>query len=67
MRNATPRNQGAAVSITTCERCDRFVDSDDDPECFVEIIEVGPDGEHKHDAVLCEPCREKTLVRHDDE
>lgn len=49
------------MSIVTCERCDRYIDSDFDVECFVEIIETGPDGEHKRDAVLCEVCRQKQL------
>jgi hypothetical protein len=37
------------MSMVMCERCDRMIDSDDDPDCFVE----------NPDAVLCEWCREE--------
>jgi hypothetical protein len=35
------------MSMIRCDRCERLIDSDDDPECFVE----------KTDEVLCEWCR----------
>lgn len=44
------------MSIVICRDCDRFVDSDDDPDCFVY------DGNYKrqqHEIVLCSPCRDK--------
>ncbi len=44
------------MSMVMCERCDRFIDSDDDPDCFVENPGLpGAMG----DEVLCEWCREK--------
>jgi hypothetical protein len=48
------------MSMIRCDRCSRLIDSDDDPECFVQVIDHGDDGATK-DAVLCEPCREKQL------
>ena len=48
------------MSMCVCYRCSAYIDSDDDPECFVQVLDYGDDGATK-DAVLCEPCREKQL------
>ena len=47
------------MSMIRCELCSRLIDSDDDPECFVEEFWTGTTPER--DGVLCEPCREKHL------
>lgn len=46
------------MSMVMCERCDRMIDSDDDPDCFVE--NPGLPGS-MGDQVLCEWCRETLL------
>jgi len=43
------------MSMVLCSRCDAFVDSDDDPECFVE---VGNMRRLHKTIVLCEACRD---------
>lgn len=46
------------MSMIRCEDCDRIIDSDDDPECFVEV------GNMRHlykTKILCEPCRERLI------
>ena len=43
------------MSMCTCERCDRMIDSDDDPDCFVE---VGNMRRLHSTIVLCEWCRD---------
>lgn len=42
------------MSMCTCEECGRFINSDDDPECFVEIGNMRR--LHKT-IILCESCR----------
>lgn len=42
------------MSIVICDRCDCWVDSDDDPECFIENPYDSRDT-----TILCEPCRER--------
>ncbi len=44
------------MSICVCEHCDRFIDSDDDPDCFVE---TGNMRRLHCTTVMCEPCRER--------
>lgn len=44
------------MSMVMCESCDRPIDSDDDPECFVEVGNMRRLHQTK---VLCEPCRER--------
>jgi hypothetical protein len=44
------------MSMILCESCDRLIDSDDDPDCFVE---VGNMRRMTSTMVLCEPCRER--------
>lgn len=43
------------MSMCTCERCGWLIDSDDDPECFVE---VGNMRRLHSTIILCEPCRD---------
>lgn len=42
------------MSMIRCERCDVLIDSDDDPDCFVEPDKLDP---RSH--VWCEACRDK--------
>ena len=44
------------MSIVICERCDAWVDSDNDPEVFVEI---GNMRRLHQTIVLCESCRDR--------
>lgn len=44
------------MSMVICEHCDRFVDSDDEPHCFVDQ----PDGSTE---VICENCQEAAYDR----
>ena len=37
----------AVMSMICCEKCDCFIDSDDDPDCFTDT-----------DEVLCDNCRQ---------
>jgi hypothetical protein len=44
------------MSIVICERCGAWIDSDFDPDCFVEIGNM----RRLHGTiVLCEPCRDR--------
>lgn len=43
--------------MCTCEQCDRFIDSDDEPGCFVDE----PDGST---SIICENCQEAAYMRH---
>jgi hypothetical protein len=36
------------MSMVRCDQCSRAIDSDDDPDCFIE-----------EDRVLCESCRDE--------
>ena len=55
------------MSMIRCDRCDRYIDSDDDPDCFVErpnytntAHPVNPAYAEKIEwDVLCEPCRDE--------
>lgn len=50
------------MSMIRCEQCERLIDSDDDPECFVENPGLpGAMG----DEVLCEWCREKRYLENE--
>ena len=44
------------MSMCVCESCDRYIDSDDDPDCFVEVGNMRRLHQTK---VMCEPCRER--------
>ena len=46
------------MSMVICEDCDRLFDSDDDPDCF---IEVGNMRRLHKTKILCESCREDWL------
>jgi hypothetical protein len=46
------------MSMIRCSKCSLVVDSDDDPEMFVEVITFGDDGATET-VVMCETCREK--------
>ena len=48
------------MSIMRCDRCDRMIDTDDDPEAFVEVpwLDLA-------ERVWCEPCREAEWEEHD--
>lgn len=39
------------MSMCLCDRCERFIDSDEDPDCFVEV----PGDET---LIACESCRD---------
>ena len=41
------------MSMIRCERCDTNIDSDDDPECFVEVPWL-----NMAERVWCVPCRD---------
>lgn len=45
------------MSMIRCEGCSRSIDSDDDPDCFVEHPAHPING--APDIVLCEPCRDR--------
>lgn len=49
------------MSMVMCERCDRMIDSDDDPDCFCEAPDYMPADFRKAvgTEVVCEPCRER--------
>ena len=44
------------MSMINCGNCGRAIDSDDDPECFIEVGNMR--SQHKT-IVRCEPCREE--------
>lgn len=44
------------MSLICCKSCDRVIDSDADPDCFVE---TGNMRRLHKETVLCEPCREE--------
>ena len=44
------------MSMCVCQRCDAYIDSDFDPDCFVE---VGNMRKLNQTIVLCEKCREE--------
>ena len=44
------------MSMCICQDCDRMIDSDDDPDCFVE---VGNMRRMTFTEIVCEACREK--------
>ena len=44
------------MSIIVCEKCDAYIDSDNDPDCFVEVGNMRR--LHKTE-VMCERCRDK--------
>ena len=44
------------MSICTCSNCGAFIDSDDDPDCFVE---VGNMRRMNWTIILCEQCRDE--------
>lgn len=42
------------MSMCQCEKCDAYIDSDDDPDCFIEDLT----GYLGRDRIICETCRE---------
>lgn len=46
------------MSVVTCDHCDTYIDSDDDPDCFIENPY-----DSKDTTILCEPCRERAWDR----
>ena len=44
------------MSMVSCERCDAPIDSDDDPDCFVE---TGNMRRLHQTTIMCERCRDK--------
>lgn len=50
------------MSIVLCETCDRLIDSDEDPDCFVEI---GNMRRLVYTEVMCASCRERLLEEDD--
>lgn len=46
------------MSMCTCRNCTIFIDSDEFPECFVEIPKL-PHEKWSKTIVLCENCREE--------
>lgn len=56
------------MSMDRCVKCGRLVDSDDDPECYVErptysntATPVKPTGERVEWDCICESCREEMM------
>lgn len=49
------------MSMICCERCDMPIDSDDDPECFVEVPWL-----NMAERVWCEPCRDAEWTENED-
>ena len=52
------------MSMVICEDCDALIDSDDDPDCFVEIGNMRRLHATK---VMCEYCRDKYFEDQDDQ
>jgi hypothetical protein len=46
------------MSIIYCDKCSRLIDSDDDPDCFVDVSQRRYQWQ-KHDMVICEACRDQ--------
>jgi hypothetical protein len=46
------------MSMDVCHDCDRPVDTDDDPDCY---IEVGNMRRLTQTICVCEPCRERRI------
>jgi|GEM_PF-5740201 len=44
------------MSMIRCDHCPALIDSDDDPDCFVE---VGNMRRLSETIVMCEPCRDR--------
>ena len=44
------------MSMVICEGCDALTDSDDDPDCFVEVGNMRRLHQTK---ILCQSCRER--------
>jgi hypothetical protein len=52
------------MSMICCEQCGHLIDSDDDPDCFVE---VGNMRRLHKEIVLCEGCREEHYNQQENE
>ena len=52
------------MSMIRCDGCDRIIDSDDDPDCFVE---VGNMRRMNFTKVMCERCRDEYYSAMDDQ
>lgn len=48
------------MSMIACQSCGAFIDSDIDPDCFVEVPRL-----NLEDRVWCESCREEHLEEDD--
>lgn len=48
------------MSMMRCDRCERNIDTDDDPEAFVEVPWLD-----LVERVWCEPCRDAEWEEHD--
>lgn len=42
------------MSMIACDKCESYIDSDEDPDCFIEHL-----GTKFPDTVACESCRER--------
>ena len=50
------------MSVIRCDRCHDFIDSDEDPGCFVEVPWLNLD-----ERVWCESCREEEFDEWEEE
>ena len=48
------------MSMIYCRDCDQLIDSDEDPECFVE---TGHTDRAYHTIVLCAACRDNRVLQ----
>lgn len=46
------------MSMCVCKKCETFIDSDYDCDCFIELPKL-PDEHWSQTIELCESCREK--------
>ena len=47
------------MSLISCDDCTSIIDSDEDPDCFLEV------GKYPEDIVLCQWCREKRITEYE--
>jgi hypothetical protein len=52
------------MSMILCDRCNMVIDSDDDPDCFVE---TGNQRRLHETTILCETCRDKRQAKEEDQ
>lgn len=46
------------MSVVVCDHCERYIDSDDDGDCFIDNPY-----DNRDTTILCESCREKAWDR----